>query len=84
MLLICTHLLLSTSTLIKQKYVFPPDDPRLERNLSDVTDGYDIRGGSRIPGKGVHMYKCVGFALLIDSIFSYINHKSENNFISSS
>ena len=36
--------------------------------------------GSRISGKGVHMYKgvCVwGYALLILSHFSYISHENE-------
>ena len=28
-----------------------------------------FRGGSRTSGKGVHMYKCVGFTLLILSHF---------------
>ena len=43
------------------------------------------RGGSRISGNGVHMYKGVGFALLILSNFSQISHENEiiwsHNFI---
>ena len=73
MLLICTHLLLSTSTYNKQKYVFPLDDPRLERTLSDVTDGYDIRGGSRISGNGVDVYKGVRVRF-VDFISFFLNN----------
>ena len=36
-----------------------------------------FRGGSTISGKGVHMYKGVGFVLLIISNFSYIFHENE-------
>ena len=35
-----------------------------------------LRGRSRISGKGIHMYKGVGFALLILSDFSYISHEN--------
>ena len=42
----------------------------------DFLRTYD-RGGSRISGKGVHMYKGVGFALLILSHFSKIAHENE-------
>ena len=36
-----------------------------------------VRGGSRVSGQGVHMYKIVGFALLILSHFSSISHENE-------
>ena len=39
--------------------------------------GFPTRGGSRISGKGVHMYKGVGFAMLILSHFSLISHANE-------
>ena len=35
------------------------------------------RGGSRISGKDVHMYKGTGFAFLILSHFSKISHENE-------
>ena len=35
------------------------------------------RGGSRISGKGVHMYKGTGFAFLIFSHFFLMFHENE-------
>ena len=35
------------------------------------------RGGSRVSGKGVHMYKVVGVALLILSHLFLISHENE-------
>ena len=38
------------------------------------------RGGSRISGKGVHMYKGVGFALLVLSLFPIYHLRIESYF----
>ena len=37
----------------------------------------NLQGGSRISGKGVHMYKGAGFFLLILSHFSKISYENE-------
>ena len=37
--------------------------------VGEIYENFDNRGGSRISGKRVHMYKGVGFALLILSNF---------------
>ena len=48
------------------------------QNSSNLSSGTNrpIRGGSIITGKGVHIYKGVGFALLIVSHFSLIPYKN--------
>ena len=48
------------------------------RNSDDDYVQTFIRGGSWISGKGVHMYKGVGLALLILSLFSYISHENSH------
>ena len=50
----------------------------LESTELDYSDFWCIdRGGSRISGKRVHMYKGAGFAFLILSHFSKISNENE-------
>ena len=46
------------------------DNVKINKICKSSTMLFKSRGGSRISGKGVRMYKGMGFALLIISIFS--------------